>query len=384
LYSILHTIETGGPGGAETILLKLASQLDPARFRSLVLLPRKGWLSSQLEKANIPTFFVHSNAWYDFRLPRTLVALARQEKVDLIHSHLPDQNFYCSLVRPFARSKVVVTYHGSEQLSPSEGLKSAAKLAVVKRRANAVVVVSDYLKQKFIAAGFPSERVIRIHNGIDAPPVPNETRANIREALGCVNGSPLVGTVANIRESKGYDYFLRAARLVADSMPEVRFAAAGEADPELSRKLIRLRQELNLEEQVLFLGFRRDVDQLLTAFDLFVLPSVSEGFSLATVEAMAAGRPVIATRSGGPEELIEDGLTGILVPRKDPQSLAAKICELLRNPPLASSLGHNAKTAVQSRFSLARMVAEYGALYETVLSTGNTGSNTGSRSQCFF
>jgi glycosyltransferase involved in cell wall biosynthesis len=377
LLTILHTIETGGPGGAETILLKLASQLDPARFRSLVLLPRKGWLHAQLEMARVPTFFVHSSAWYDLRLPRTLVTLARKEKVHLIHSHLPDQNFYSSLVRPLAGCKVVVTYHGSQQLSQSDGLKCALKLSVVKRGANAVVVVSDYLKEKLVAAGFPSDRVIRIHNGIDASSVPGETRSSLREALGCANGSPLVGTVANIRASKGYDYFLRAARLVADSMPEVLFAAAGEADPELTRKLMNLRQELNLEKQVLFLGFRRDVNQLLGAFDLFVLPSVSEGFSLATVEAMAAGRPVIATRSGGPQELIEDGVTGLLVPPKDPQSLATKICEVLRNPALASALGHNAQAAVQSKFSLARMLAEYAAVYQAVV------DGSGSRGQRF-
>jgi glycosyltransferase involved in cell wall biosynthesis len=366
MLSILHTIETGGPGGAETILLNLASHLDPGRFRSLVLLPRRGWLHSQLEKANVPTFFVQSDAWYDLRLPRALVSLARREKIDLIHSHLPDQNFYSSLVRPLAGCKVIVTYHGSQQLSKSDGLKSGLKLAMVKRGANAVVVVSDYLKQKLVAAGFPSDRVIRIHNGIDTRQASGDSRASLRQELGCVNGARLVGTVANLRESKGYDYFLRAARLVADSMPEVRFAAAGEADPQLSRNLFSLRQELQLEEQVRFLGFRRDVDELLAAFDVFVLPSISEGFSLATVEAMAAGRPVIATRSGGPEELIEDGVTGLLVPRKDPKSLAAKICEVLRNPALASALGHNAQAAIQSKFSLARMLGEYAAVYERV------------------
>jgi glycosyltransferase involved in cell wall biosynthesis len=366
--TILHTIETGGPGGAETVLLKLASRLDSTRFRSLVLLPRKGWLSAQLEKANIPVFFVQSHAWYDLRLPKALFTLARRKNVDIIHSHLPDQNFYSCLVGPMAGSKVVVTYHGSQQLSGSHGFKSAVKLGVVKRRARAVVVVSDYLKAKLIRAGFRADRVIRIHNGIDAVDVFAQTRASLRAELGCVNGSRLVGTVANLRGPKGYEYFLRAARLVADSMPEVRFAAAGEADPELTHKLDSLCRELKLEDRVLFLGFRRDVDQLLSAFDVFVLPSVNEGFSLATVEAMAAGRPVVATRSGGPEELIENGVTGLLVPTKDPETLAAKICEVLRNPLLASTLGQNAQAAVQAKFSLAKMVTEYSALYEAVAS----------------
>ncbi|MGH9448806.1 MAG: glycosyltransferase, partial [Terriglobia bacterium] len=271
MLTILHTIETGGPGGAETILLNLASHLDPSRFRSLVLLPRAGWLHSQLQEARVPTFFVHSNAWYDLRLPRALVALARREKVDVIHSHLPDQNFYSALVGGLAGCKVVVTYHGSQQLLPPRSLKCALKLGVVKRGASTVVVVSEYLKGKLADAGFLKDRIVRIHNGIEAPSIPSQLTARLREELGCVNGAKLVGTVANIRESKGYEYFLRAARLVADSMPEVRFAAAGEADPKLSRKLFSLRRELNLEKQVLFLGFRKDVEQLLAAFDVFVL-----------------------------------------------------------------------------------------------------------------
>lgn len=368
MLTILHTIETGGPGGAETVLVKLASRLDPARFRSLVLLPRTGWLHAQLQKANVPTYFVQSNAWYDLGLPKAVYRLARRENVDIIHSHLPDQNFYSSLVGPLAGTKVVATYHGCQQLSRPRSLKSALKLAVVKQRANTVVVVSDFLKATLVEAGFPRDRVIRIHNGIDAVQVAAQTRAGLRQELGCVNGSRLVGTVANLRGPKGYDYFLKAARLVVDAMPEVRFAAAGEADPELTRKLLALRLELNLEKHVLFLGFRRDVNELLAAFDVFVLPSISEGFSLATVEAMAAGRPVIATRSGGPEELIDDGVTGLLVPSRDPQSLAAKICEVLRNAPLASTLGRNAQAAVQNKFSLTKMVAEYSAVYQAVIS----------------
>lgn len=366
LVTILHTIETGGPGGAETILLKLASSLDPARFRPVVLLPREGWLNSELQAAGVRTFLVHSKAWYDFRLPWAILRVACREKADLIHSHLPDQNFYSSAVGPLAGCKVVVTYHGAKHLSKAEGFKDALKLATVKRRASAVVVVSDYLKSSLVAAGFSGAKVFRIYNGIELDGAGHTGRAALREQFGCSNGSPLIGTVANIRESKGYDYFLRAARRVSDSLPHARFVAAGELDSRIGPRLLSLRRELGLEDRLAFLGFRKDVRQLLAALDIFVLPSTSEGFSLATVEAMGAGRPVVATRSGGPEEIVEDGVTGFLVPPADDASLAARICELIRNPPLASKLGENAQAAVRHKFSLTKMVEQYASLYETV------------------
>lgn len=115
--TILHTIETGGPGGAETVLLQLASHLDPARFRSIVLISQDGWLNGQLHARGIPTTLVDCKAWYDLRLPRAMTALIRQEKVDLIHSHLPDQNFYSCLVGALTRCRPIVTYHGPIELT---------------------------------------------------------------------------------------------------------------------------------------------------------------------------------------------------------------------------------------------------------------------------
>jgi glycosyltransferase involved in cell wall biosynthesis len=367
-YTILHTIETGGPGGAETILLDLASHLDARRFRSVALLPGSGWLHEQLQQAGVPTFLARSEAWYDLHLVRAMARLARREKVDLIHSHLPDQNFYSSLVGRLTGRRVVATYHSPPQLSRAEGFKGTLKLATVKRVASAVVVCSDYLQKALEEAGFSSHKIVRIYNGIEADRFAVLSPGSLRAELGCSNGTRLVGMVANVRESKGYEYFIRAARLVADSMPQVRFVAIGEVDISIGSRLSSLQRELGLDNQLSFLGFRRNVARLLGDLDVFVLSSVSEGFSLATAEAMAAGRPVVVTRSGGPEEVIEDGVTGFLVPRQDPHSLAAKICEVLRNPTLAATLGQSAKAAVEAKFGLAKMVQEYTHVYETVLS----------------
>jgi len=130
---------------------------------------------------------------------------------------------------------------------------------------------------------------------------------------------------------------------------------------------LSLLNELGLQDRFFFLGFRQDVPEILGDLDVFVLSSTCEGFSLATIEAMAAGKPVVVTQSGGPQEIVEDGHTGLLVPPAEPRALAARICELLCNPERAAALGHKARVKVESKFSLTRMVRDHECLYERCL-----------------
>jgi glycosyltransferase involved in cell wall biosynthesis len=366
-YTILHTIETGGPGGAESVLLALATRIDTSRFRSLVLLPQGGWLQSKLVQKGIPVFLAKSNTWYDLRLPRAMTRLVRQEKVHLIHSHLADQNFYSCLVGCLTRSRTIVTYHGSPSWSAADKQRGAIKLWFVRHSADAVVVVSDYLKQSLRDLKFPAKRIFRIYNGVDMGRFARSPIGGLRAELQCRNGTKLIGMVANLRESKGYEYFIQAARKVADTMPQTRFVAIGEIDPGIGNRLQDLIRQLSLQDRFFFLGFREDVPDILNDLDLFVLTSVSEGFSLATVEAMAAGKPVIVTRSGGPQEIVEDGRTGCLTPPADPDALARKICELLANPERAATLAETARAKAASAFTLERMIREYERLYKRLL-----------------
>ncbi|HET7841072.1 MAG TPA: glycosyltransferase family 4 protein, partial [Terriglobia bacterium] len=177
----------------------------------------------------------------------------------------------------------------------------------------------------------------------------------------------LVGMVANLRQSKGYEYFVQAARLVVNSFPEARFVSVGEKEEHMAAGLADMVRQLDLDDRFTFLGFRSDVPEVLADLDVFVLSSVSEGLSIATLEAMAAGRPVVVTQSGGPEELVADGRTGRLVPPADPAALAAGICELLKNPGLAMLLGRNAQEESREKFSVSRMIAEYESLYQRCL-----------------
>lgn len=365
--TILHAIETAGPGGAETVVLELASHLDPSRFRSIVILPPGNWLPQALQGRRIPTTLIKSKSWHDSRLLRTMTELIRKERVDLIHSHLPDQNFYSCIAGLLTRQKTIVTYHGALPPLRNGGMRRAFKEWIVRRTASKIVAVSEYLKGSLLKAGVPREKLVRIYNGIDSSRYSVSPGGVLRRELGCLPGSQIIGTVANMRKSKGLEYFVRAARIVSESFPQTHFVVAGETEIEMEKKLACLIGELSLGDRFTFLGFREDIPQILAELDVFALASVSEGLSIATIEAMASGKPVVVTRSGGPEEIIEDRKTGLLVPPADPHALASGICDLLRSPQIATRLGRNARAEAESRFSLDRMIREYESLYESCL-----------------
>ncbi len=366
-FTVLHTIETGGPGGAETVLLNLASTLDGSRFRSLVLLTEDGWLRKKLQERGVPTHLVDWQAWRDFRPLWAMAQLVKQENVDLIHSHLPWQNFSSCLVGRWTGRKTIVTYHGPIELAQARGLRGAIKLRLVQNSATAVVVVCDYVGQMLKDVGFPAEKIIRIYNGIDPARFNRSGDGRVRKGIRCPEGTKLIGMVANLRRSKGYEFFMQAARKVAASIPQARFVAVGDIDKEIGHRLSDLAEQLGLQDRFFFLGFREDIPEVLSDLDVFVLSSVSEGFPLVILEAMAAGKPIVATRSGGPQEIVEDGRTGLLVPSANADLLAAKICELLRDPGRAAALGHAARAKAESTFGLERMVHEYEQLYECCL-----------------
>jgi glycosyltransferase involved in cell wall biosynthesis len=367
-YTILHTIETWGPGGAETVLLNLASKLDRRRFRSLALLNKDGWLRRSLRSEGVETFVAESRRWCDFRLPRTMAKVVKRENVDLIHSHLPDQNFYSCLAGWLTGRKTIVTYHGPVEFSRVDQLRHEIKLRWVRHSAAVVVVVCDYVGQILTRVGFPLEKIVRIYNGIDTKLFIPGPERKLHDELRLPERTQLVGMVANLRHCKGYEFFIRAARKVADVLPHVQFVAVGgPVDEGVEERLTDLVRQLGLQDVFHFLGFRTDTPGILADLDVFVLSSLSEGFPLAILEAMAAGRPIVVTRCGGPAEVVEDGVSGLLVPPADADALASKICELLSDPGRAAVLGRNAQTRASRQFSLETMIENYERLYERTI-----------------
>jgi len=296
--------------------------------------------------------------------------IIRQEKVDLIHSHLPGQNFYSCAVGWLTGPKTIATYHGALELAQSQGMRGKIQLGTVRRTADAVVVVCDFMGKMLQDIKFPPEKIVRIYNGIKVGRYEVPSDGRLRRELGLYNGTKIVGTVANLRQTKGYEFLVQAAGKVLATAPDTRFVAIGDINQEIAKPLYESIERLGIKDRFHFLGFRKDIPELLKEFDVFVLASVSEGFPLVALEAMAASRPMVATRSGGPQEIIDDGRNGMLVPPADSNALAEKISELLGDPRRATELANSALLKVSTTFSIEKMISEYESLYERLLNGG--------------
>ena len=364
--NILHLIETSEPGGAETVLAYIASNLDPDRYRSIACVLEKGWLTDHLDSLGIPYVMIENRWSYDPVFFFKLLRLIRREKIDLIHSHEFMMTVYGSISAKLARIPHVGTIHGKVYYPDKQCrvrlLRMAAKLC------SRLIAVSDDLN-RFLTTllGVRYGKIETLYNGIDLEKYRSvDSREGSRERLGLQDASIVLGTVGSLFEVKGLPYLLEAIVLLRDKYPRLSLLIAGEGNREDSLRTIA--GQLKLGDTVKFLGFRDNIPDILQVVDIYVCSSVSEGLSLSILEAMAMSKPVVATDVGGNPELITDCENGFLVPAKDPVRLADAITELIDSPERRLEFGTRSREIVESRFSPERMVRDYEALYRQVMS----------------
>lgn len=360
--AILHLIDTGGPGGAETIFAGLARYFNP-RARSLAVIPSDKWLASELRRVGVEPLIMPAHGTMELRYLGKLRALIREHRVKLIQTHLLGSGVYGSLAGLTTGVPVVAVFHGPTDLR-NPGRFASLKRRLLLRTAAAIVAVSHSTRQELVTFGLPDAALTQINNGIDTSEFVPGSNTAIRTGLQLRPTDVLIGAVGNIRAPKAYEVLLRAAAAVTDARPNVHFAVVGQEDNKLSPGLLALRAELGLVSRFHFLGFVRSDRQLYNNFDVFVSSSRSEGLSLSFLEAMATGRPIVATRSGGAEQAIVDRASGLLVPVDAPEALAAALTTLVTDADLRSRLALGARARCMAEFSLERMFSAYEALYE--------------------
>jgi glycosyltransferase involved in cell wall biosynthesis len=234
-------------------------------------------------------------------------------------------------------------------------------------RAGATVFVSDRLRESFRSrAPIDRTRSRVIHNGVAFGGATGRTRV-VRDELGLDPSDIVVTAIGHLRPPKGYDVFLRAARELASMSPHYRFVIAGQPEGDLLEELVALRDQLGLADIVHFAGFRPDIDNVLDSTDVYLITSSSEGFSLSAVQAMSRGVPVVATRCGGPEEIITHRTTGLLVDVGDVGGIAKAVSELWNDRALRERLASAAAVEVRERFGLGKMLDEYQQVYTSVI-----------------
>ena len=240
------------------------------------------------------------------------------------------------------------------------------------RQVDCFIAASEAIRQMLVADGVPAERTVTVHEGTDVERILAEPAVNLHEAFGLPPLAPVVGNVAALVPHKGQRHLIDAAQLVVREIPDVRFVILGEG--ELRTQLESQVRERNLERHVLLPGFRTDVLDCLKGFDLFVMSSVTEGLGTSLLDAMACSRAIVATRAGGIPEVVEDEVSGLLVPPQDHAALAHAIVRVLKDAGLRRRMGEAGFARVRERFSVERMVAETAAVYARVAGRARAGN----------
>src|SRR5438128_208666 len=235
------------------------------------------------------------------------------------------------------------------------------------RQVDCFIAASEAIRQMLISDGVPEERTVTVHEGIDVEHVVAAPLVDVHHAFFLPHGAPVVGNIAALVPHKGQRHLIEAAHIVVQKLPDVRFVILGEG--ELRDALERLVKEYRLEKHVLLPGFRTDVMGCLKSFDLFVMSSVTEGLGTSLLDAMACSRPIVATTAGGIPEVVDQGVTGLLVPPRDHAAMADAIIALVNDQARRRQMGDAGFARVNDRFTVERMIAGTAAVYARVAGT---------------
>jgi glycosyltransferase involved in cell wall biosynthesis len=232
------------------------------------------------------------------------------------------------------------------------------------RQVTMFIAASDAIAAMLRDDGVAAPRIRTVYEGIDVERIARLEPVNVRGELWLPTDAPVVGCVGALVAHKGHRHLIEAAASVVKEVPDARFVILGEGT--LRQTLQHRIEQLHLERHVFMPGFRTDAVALLRSFDLFVMPSETEGLGTSILDAMACGKAVIGTRAGGIAEVVDDGITGILVPPADPARLADAIVALLRDPDRRARMGEAGLARVREKFTVERMVAATQRVYEQV------------------
>lgn len=359
---ILQLITRLPVGGAERLIVDIVRGLDPKRFEPLVCcIQDKGALAPEVEAAGIPLFCLDRmrSKRFDVRAVQDLTRLLRQERVSLVQSHLYHANLYGRLAGWRAKVPVIATVHNS-YTRPKLHRRLINRL-LARTSARVIAVSEDVQRDLMRYDGVPFSKIVTINNGVDVRRIDTSlNRQQARERLGIEPGVLAVGCVARLEEQKGHRYLLQAVPLLREFSLRVFFVGEGR----LRGRLEEQAAKLGIADSVAFLGTRHDIAEILKAMDLFVAPSLWEGLSVALLEAMAAGLPVIASDVGGVSQVLGIDQYGVRVPPSNAQALADAITTLGRDAQRRMSLGARGQQHVRENFSLEAMMRELTAVYQ--------------------
>ena len=372
---IIANLSLIGPG---IILRSLINNLDKDKYRifvfSIIKIPksmRHSSIREDLLKKGATIRELNFAKPFDICSVLCLWHYFKKFRIDIVHTHLIRAHIYGRLSARFAKVPVIVsTIHNMDHWKKSKNPfhKLASRFdGITAFYADKIVTVSnavgDYIREW---QKVPPEKIITIYNGIDVERFDLQNDGcHINHELNLALNKTTVTFIGRLDVQKGCEFLLKAASETLKEQEDVQFLIVGEG--RLKEELLSLTAKLGIDKELIFVGFREDIQNILACTDIFVMPSLWEGFGLSLVEAMAAGKPVIATNVGPLPELINHEETGFIVPARDHMALAAAVLTLAKNEELRKKMGKRAREKVKEKFDSLRMAQNYDKLFVSLL-----------------
>lgn len=365
---VLHIYETLGVGGGEKLLLSMLRRIDRQHFDTIACcLAARGPLGSEVEALGGRAIALNRlKNKHDWGVVFDLARLIRRERTDIVHVHLYNRaSAYGRIAALLAKVPVIVATEHS--LVTNRSCRERIAFRLLARHTDRIIANSVATRDYSSSSQHVNpDKYAVIYNGVEPSDFDvHETKPELREALSFAGYGQLVISVGRLVEVKGHRHLLEAVPLVLKQHPATGFLIVG--DGPLEQDLKDQAQRLGIGRNIIFLGARSDVPKLLKAAELYVLSSLMEGFGLTIVEAMMSGLPVVATKVGGVPEIADEGRASILVPPRDPQSLAAAISRLLTDDERRRQMGQVGRAHALAHFTARRYVSDVEELYLSLL-----------------
>lgn len=376
---ILHIITRLDKGGSADNTLLSVLGLNKNIFQVDLVSGRTRYPSAKLKKLKkqntisyieIPQLVRAINPLKDIMALCKLYRIIKNVRYDIVHTHSSKAGLLGRIAARIAGIKHIIhTPHG--HIFYGYYGKIISYLFILFERwaatfSERIITLTDAGKQEHIRYHIaPEGKFVTIHSGIELDYLYSyQGKKSIREEFGIDENDKLVGTIARLVPIKGHEFLIKAAPLVTQHHPKTTFLIVG--DGPLREKLQKLSEKLRIADRIIFCGMRDDIPSLLKGMDLFVLPSLNEGMGRVLVEAMAFGKLIVAAKVGGIPEVIEDGITGLLVPPAKPDALAEAICHIISNPEMAAKLAKNASQQAK-KFRHTEMIQQLENLYNGLM-----------------
>lgn len=374
---VLHLITSLEVGGAQHGMLLGLPRIAPGRYEHVICsIMDRMQMAPQFEGAGIKVLSLGLNRKTDLGVALRLRSLLKKERPDILHTYLLHGNILGRLVGRLVGVPKII---GSERTIGQARLWGRLATKLTNPLTDAVEVNSEVggkAIQKDL--GVPAGKIEVVRSGLDLAAFGNSAkRDDIRAELGLSDDQHLVLLIGRLRSVKGVEYGIRAFTSALIEQPNMHMALAGEGDQLNHLKTVA--DQLGAPDQITFLGVRNDLPDLLSAADSILIPSLNEGFPRTAIEAMAAGKPIIATQVGGTPEAVIDGETGILVPAKDVEKMSEALIDLANDRELQARLGFAGRKRAEQNYSVENYAARLDGLYRQLLNIDSTpATNVGS------